>query len=236
MEVVKKYWKAIVAIIIILLIVWGFTFVTNKFATLKSQNANLIHSRDSSFLVARQYVNKNGELINQVNTYELKVRDIKEIGEQLGFDKKQLQDQVGNLKNLVAYWKGQASTSGGGVVTLHDTTYIDSTGQTLNAQKFDDWTNNYLSLSGEYIPTTKKLSFTYKYDLGGFDITAYYKKTGFLKSEQLVTDIKFGDPHMKVLQFQGLVIQQPKKKFYQTKAFAFGVGFAGGTYLVLRYR
>lgn len=239
MEVIKKYWvkywKAIVAIIVIILFALAFSFLVSTISTLKSQKANLIYSKDSSFLVASYYKNKNGELVNQVNTYELTTKDLKQIGERLGFDNKQLKDQVGNLKNLVAHWKGQASTHGSDTVRMSDTVYLDNVGNRVVTERFD-WTNKYLSLNGTYFPETKRLAFQYNYDLGGFDITSYYKSTGFLKPKQLVADIKFGDPNMKVTQFQGFVIEQPKKKWFQTKAFYFGIGVLGGGYLALRYR
>jgi hypothetical protein len=233
MEIAKKYWKIIVALLLLLLIL-GASWFANWALKLKDQNAILHHKADSSFLVAKYFKNKHGELVNEVNTYELTTNDLKKLGSELGFNNKQLKDQVGSLTNLVSYWKGQASTHGGDTVRTHDTTYLWR-GQVIAAKHFD-WTDKYLTLDGDYFPSTDKFAFKYNYSPGGFELTSYRKKVGLFKPKQLVTDIKFGDPNMKVTNFQGLVIKEPRKKFWETKAFAFGLGVLGGSYLVLRYR
>lgn len=202
------------------------------------QNQLLQQSVDSSFHVATTYINKNGELVHQVNTFELTIKDLRDLSEQLGFDNKALKEQVGNLKNLVGYWKGQATASGSvDNVPARDTVYITTQGDTVQAQGFT-WTNNFLSLNGTYNSAGKKFAFQYKYDLGGFEITAYRKREpgfkGYFKQKQLVTDINFGDPNMQVTSFQGLVIKEERKKFWETKGFAFGVGVVTGAFLISR--
>ena len=227
MEIVKKYWREMVFVICLLVIF----FLIRHGQTLSQQNSLLLHRADSSYLVAKYYRNRDGELVGQVNVLELTVKDLKKLGESVGSDNYKLKKQVGNLNNLVGFWKGQASSKGSDTVRFSDTVYLDSKGLEVKAQKLD-WTNKFLSIKGLYNSVDKKFTFDYVYDLGGFELTAYRKRAGFLKSKQLVTDIKFGDPSMRVTSFQGLVIKEPKKKIWETRGFAFGVGALFGIWVM----
>lgn len=227
MEIVKKYWREL----LIALCIVAIFFLFRGYQSEKEQKSFLIHQKDSSFLVARYYQNKNREMIGQVNTQELTIADLKKLGEAAGTDNFKLKKQVGNLNNLVGFWKGQASSKGRDTVRLSDTVYLDNKGIEIKAQKLD-WTNKFLSVKGLYNPADKKFTFDYVYDLGGFELTAYRKRAGFLKPKQLVTDIKFGDPSMRVTSFQGLVIKEPKKKIWETRGFAFGVGALFGIWVM----
>lgn len=230
-DILKRYSKAIVVIILIILFAWGMFAAINWGLVMRDQNTALINSRDSLYLQAQYYKDKNGELVAQVKTFELTTSDLKKVGDELGFDKKRLESQVGNLKNLVGYWKGQASAHGGDTVLLRDTIYVTLRGDTIKAQKLN-WTDTHLTLTGLYRPTDSKFSFDYSYDLGGFEITAYRKRQGLFKPKQLVSDVRFGDENLKVTQFQGVVIKEEKKKFWETKGFAFGAGLVGGAILM----
>lgn len=230
-ELLTKHIKLVIIIVLVIIIILLLHSGFNVIGSLKDQNKALILSRDSSYLQAEYYKNKNGELVAQVNTFELTVSDLKKVGDELGFDNKKLKSQVGSLNNLVGYWKGQAQTHGGDTVTLIDTVYITQQGEEIEAQKLE-WTNKYLTLNGLYRPVDKKFSFNYAYDLGGFELTAYRKRQGLFKPKQLVADIKFGDQSLVVTGFQGIVIKEDRKKFWETRGFAIGVGFVGGLFLM----
>lgn len=228
---IKKHLKTLIAIISIVAVIWLLFHMYGTINSLKVQNQALTSSRDSLFIQVRLYEDKQGELIAQVNSYELTAKEFKNIGDALGFENKKLKSQVGSLNNLVGYWKGQAQTHGGDTVTLVDTVYITAQGEQVLAHKFD-WTNNHLSLRGQFRPVDKHFSFDYTYDVGGFELAAYRKKQGLFKPKQLVADVKFGDQSLRVSEFKGVVIKQGKKKFWETRGFAAGVGFVGGVFLM----
>lgn len=208
-----KNWREslIVGMAVLLFIGWQtIGILSNHNEVLSRQNTAYSHVTDSAFNVAKFYHNKNGELVQQIRMYELTTRDLKDIGNQLGFDKKGLQDQVGNLKNLIGYWQGKAVASGNVVVAVRDTT-IKKDNEVLQAKVFD-WNNKYLFVSFAYFPSLDTADFDYVYDIGGFELTAYKKKERvkgkLFKRRVLVADVKFGDPSLKVGEFKGVLIKR----------------------------
>lgn len=220
MSIIKKYWTYIV--IVVLVAILSIQHSCN--VRLRSDNAVLIHKNDSSFLVAKQYLDHNNKLVNRVNTHELTIRQLKDYGDQLGFDNKQLRKQVGSLNNLVGYWRGQASTKDSVLITLTDTIIVE---QQYTFTKTFNWTNNYLSLDGKLDLDRNKLDLDYKYDVK-FELAAYYIGRNVFRDGQLVADIKFADQNMKVREFSGFAITQPKKKWYDRKLIIFGGGLITG--------
>lgn len=220
LSLLLKYWREL--LIAILVCVCGFAF--NKCQSNASDKDVLSHKYDSTYLVATYYKNKHGEVIGQVKNHELTIRQLKDFGEQLGFDNKQLRDQVGNLNRLVGYWKGQASVRDSVIITLRDTVIVDG----INTYtKAFEWNNDYLFLNGNIDLQNNQLALQYQYDVN-FELVSYRKGKTFFKSGTLVSDIKFSDPNIRVREFSGFVIVEPKKKWYETRAAAFGVGVLTG--------
>lgn len=214
------YWKNI----LIIALVCVCSFSINTCHTNMLHKNILSHKYDSTYLVATYYKNKHGEAIGQVNNHELTIRQLRKFGDQLGFDNKQLREQVGNLNRLVGYWRGQASMRDSVFITLRDTIVVDG----INAfTKQFSWNNNYLFLDGLLDLQNNQLSLQYQYDVK-FELASYRKGKTFFKPGTLVSDIKFSDPNMRVRQFSGFVIVEPKKKWYETKIAAFGVGVLAG--------
>jgi len=229
--IVKYYKEALIVILILLLCGFG-----KKHFELIDLNEQLAHKGDSLYTVARYYKNKEGKLVQQVSVSELTIKDLKKIGNSLGFQNGELKKQVGNLNNLVGYWKGQAGFKGSDTVKLHDTVRVFN-GETVTAQSFK-WTNKYLSIDGDFLDTGDNtfdlgptLVFNYSYDIGGFELTAYRKKQGLFGRKQLVADIKFGDQNMKVREFTGVVVSEPKKKLIERPLFWGFVGLVGGVFI-----
>lgn len=224
---ILKHWQLL--LIVILLIA---CFSSMRSCSVNEDRASIaVKKADSSCLVAKYYRDKNGDLVGQVKTHELTLNNLKEYGDQLGFDKKVLQDQVGNMKNLVAYWKGKAGVRDTVETVLHDTILVQ--GADTVRGKSIKWKNKYLTLDGTVFNDTLRLSYLYNVD---FSLTAYRKpRGGFWKPPgQLVTDIRFSDPNFKVDEFKGFVITEPRKRWYQTTGFKIGVGFVLGSYATWR--
>jgi len=59
------------------------------------------------------------------------------------------------------------------------------------------------------------------------------KKLGLFKGKELRAEIINSNPLVKVTNIESYVVSKPKK-FYQTQAFAFGVGILGGGYLTYK--
>ena len=124
---------------------------------------------------------------------------------------------------MVGFWKGKASATDSIIITVIDTVYLTKDG--LEVNKGFNWSNNFLTLSGGINTTTNQLSLDYQYQVA-FELVPYYKKSGLFR-KQLVTDVYFSDPNMKVTEFNSVVIK-PKERLYQKTWFKIGVGVLAG--------
>lgn len=219
--ILKKYWRE--ALIALLLIVMGF--ISKSCSEEQANNDLLKNSLDSAYNVAKAYTTKNGELAYQVKTHEITIDQLKDNNEVLGIDNKKLKKQIGSLNNLVGYWKGKASVKDTFTVNNVDTVFIKD-GKEVKGKWFK-WNNKYMSVDG--ITTDLNTSLTYEYKIE-FELTAYRKYPNFLRigKSELLTDITFKDPSIKVGEFKGIVIKEPKKQFWETGAFKFAIGLGAG--------
>ncbi len=203
-------------------------FASVRSCSINEDNTSIaLHKADSSFLTAKYYENKNGELIGQVSTHELTIKQYKEYGEQLGFDNQSLKMENKKLKNLVAHWQGEASMRDTFRVTLYDTVTVRD-GKPIPGRGFN-WNNKYLFIDGVIDLGLKNITIGYSYDVD-FSLTAYRKpQRGFWKPPgQLVADIYFSDPNFKVTTFKGFVVKEEPKRWYQTTGAKIGFGVVGG--------
>lgn len=217
MTLVKKYWREITIAILIIVVSISVTTCNNK----SSLSEILLHVNDSAFNVARHYYNRNGELVQQVSVQELTIGELKKMAESMGTDKEKLKEQVGNLNNLVGYWKGQAGFKGKDSVRWKDSIrFVDRNKDGIAEDTVDfknfGWSNQYLTINEDYYPYDNVVVLEYQYDLGGFDLTVYRKKMERVKGKlfrkkQLVADMKFGDQNMKVSKFEGVLVKEKKK-------------------------
>lgn len=223
--IISKFWREILIAILAIAL-----FSSIRSCNKNSDNTSIaIHRGDSAFLVAHYYKNKQGELIAQVNTSELTAKQYKQFSKQLGFENQDLKMQNKKLKGLVAHWQGQAS--------IHDTVFSVGKDTTLYTNKKDTvgtkaiyfaFTSKYLTLDQFYTPLDRKLETHYSYTVD-FSLTAYRKQQGLFKKQgQLVADVYFSDPAIKVSTFKGFVIKEPPRRWYQTTGFKIALGAAGG--------
>lgn len=241
--VIKKYWREIAIVSLLLMLFIGYQ--ANDI--LSSHNKVLLQRSDSAFNVVKTYVDKNGDLTNQIASYEITVDELKAFGLIKDRDIDRLKNQVGGLNNLVGYWRGQAGFKGKDTIRFIDTVRIgynikgidlldrDSIAALDTVQyKTFGWTNGFLTLNEDYYPYDNVVVLDYQYTLGGFEMTAYRKKTTRaerkankgLKRKQLVADIKFGDSNIEVTQFTSVVIKEKPKKIKWWHWLL--VGFGGG--------
>lgn len=242
MERLKKYWSHIVAVLFALLFFFGFQVNDH----LSEVNELLLHQNDSAFTVAKHFHDTNGRLVQQVNMYEMDVKSLKKTGDALGFDNSKLKKQVGNLNNLIGYWRGEASASGNGVIEFDDLfipldsvdlLMVDTTFNWAAVQpKPFNWSDDYLILNGEYYPFDNEISFDYNYIIGKFELTAYRKKRTFKQlisfdQKPLVADLRFDNQNVKVSEFQGVVIKESKKGILERPLFWGGIGLLAGFFI-----
>lgn len=221
----KLFWREFLISILVLLLIGAVNTVHNRDRSISL----LQNTRDSAYSVAHYYKNREGELIGQIKTHEVTIGELKEFKNDIGIEVDELKRQIGSLSRLVGRWQGRAQFIDWDTITVpvYDTIINQAT-----LGKFE-WNNNYLELRG--LIGNKQVSLAYTYDLEfDFDLTSYWKGKNLFKKGTLVTDIKFSDQNMKVSEFKGIVIKQPPKKWYETRAFAFGTGFVLASYLWLK--
>ena len=212
-----KHWKIILIVLLLISLFFSVQTCQNRGDTILT----LEHKSDSAFTSIRYYQDKNKRLQAQVNTQEVTLSNFKEYWE---IDSKRLKAQIGNLNNLVGYWKGKAAITDSVEIILTDTVYL--TRNNFETDKGFNWSNGHLTLSGGLNTESNQLSLDYQYQVN-FGLTPYYKSNGLFKKKILVTDVSFSDPNLKVQEFEGIVIK-PKEKFYQKTWFKIGVGFLAG--------
>ena len=230
---IKKHWQIILIVLMAIIIYFLFQGRARDKDTIQT----LVHQSDSAFNQVRYYKDKNDRLQAQVNTHEVTLRNFKDYW---ALDSKRLKSQIGNLNKLVGFWKGKAATSGDFKVPIVKTPTLATNeenttmheGIVFKPSEFErytegfNWTNDYLTISGTLLNDSVSISYQYQVN---FQLTSYYKKTGLFK-KQLVADINFSDPNLKVTEFTALVIK-PKERFYQKTWFQVGLGVLGGLWL-----
>jgi len=223
-----KYWREIIIVVLIVAMV----MIGRSCNSIKSDNSLLLSSLDSSYSMARHYVNREGELVAQVNTHKATVDQLKQYSDQLGIEKRALERQVGSLNNLVGYWKGQAQVIDTITTVIRDTVIVDTTGHAISERRFE-WVGSNLKLQGTFRERQVTITYDYKFK---FELVSYYKPKTFsevikhpFKPKQLVSDLTFDDLNLTVSSFKGIVTTMPPKRWYQTTGFKIGVGVVIGS-------
>ncbi len=183
---------------------------------------NLRISRDST----RHFIDKTGQLVSEKETIQITVDDLKNQNVDLGIDKDNLKKQVGNLNNLVNYYKGKLVTSGQGQVKGRDTTIIvvDQRGDTVQhvEQKFA-YRSPYLTFDATYDPVIDSLKFKYGYQVD-FQLSTFYVRHKLFAKRQLFADVRLSDPKASMQNVQSILIVEPPKKWYETNWFYVALG------------
>lgn len=219
MSFLKKHWETIIIGLMAIGILLSVKTCQKNADTIRT----LENKTDSAYTSVRYYKDKNERLQAQVNAQEVTIENFKGYWAE---DSKRIKKQIGNLNRLIAFWKGKAGVVDSVYIEVTDTVYLTREG--FDTNKGFNYSNGYLTLSGGLNTITNQLSLDYQYQVN-FELTSYYKKTGLFK-KQLVADLNFSDPKLKVQEFDAIQIK-PKERFYDKAWFQIGVGVIGGFYL-----
>lgn len=225
---VLKYWRELAIVILVIIVVFSVKQCGSKNAVIKT----LVNSRDSAYLKANYYQNKEGEWIGQVKVLALDVKTLRDYGNRIGYENKSLKDQVGKLSRIKARFEGKIESSEvihvplkDDSVNVLDTSFdMDRPESEVDGKTFY-WSNKFLTLDG--LVDNDSVKITYNYGTK-FSLTAYTKPTGLFSEPDLVADLYFEDQNMRVQEFKGFVIQQPKKNFFQRPLGHLTIGFVAG--------
>lgn len=228
-----KYWKETVILVLVICCFVSIRSCSVSKALHKADKQLLENARDSAFSVARQVITKNGELVAQVNTHEVTIEQLETYSGGLKFNLDRSKKEIGRLSNLVGFWKVKAEKRDTFRIVGRDTVIVEK-GQEVVVKTFD-YNDNYLKLHQLYDPHSSVLLTSYSYNTS-FTLTAFRKGGGLFNKGQLMTNIKFDDPHIQTSTINSIVIKEGPVKFYQTRLFTFGLGFslgvAGTVYLI----
>lgn len=201
-----------------------YFFLQQRGAEKALTSANIAALSDS----VRYYKGANGDLIAQKKSLQADNQSIEDLLDAAGAETDQLKKQVGNLKRVVNYYKGEAK--------LVDTVKVYATDTLIQVDsvfvpfKTFNYSNNFLSIDQGRINLQNNLvTIPYTYSLE-FENVLYWKRRGLFKSPELVVDFKFSDPNL-IIQEQNNVYKAPQKKIYERGAFKLILGGAVGYFL-----
>ena len=172
-KISAKVWYWVIVIVALLMMVASMYSCTQSTQREKKLLNNIKTSQDS----VRLMVDQNHDLVGQVQSISVTVDELKQQGDVLGVDNKRLKQQVGNLNNLVSYYKGKIKSQDTVVSKGRDTTItvVIHGDTTTQKEKVFGYSNKYLTLNQLYNPTTDLLTTSYSYTTG-FELTLYKRR------------------------------------------------------------
>lgn len=228
MTLLKKYWSSILIVLLTIAL-----FISIRSCKQQQSMVQLERNgKDSAFHYATKVELENGEQAFRIKTIEATVHELRGSDVLSELEKGRLKDQVGNLSRAVVFYKGNVEVSRDFGSKATDTVLVEVVRKdtTRTMAKVFDFNNGFLRLHEIYNPRTDSLTRNYLYRVD-FQLTAYRKSQGLFKRSQLVTDLTFSDPAIQVGEFTGIVVKEPRKRFYETRGFAIGVGLVGGVWV-----
>ena len=181
------------------------------------QSVQLIVTNDS----ARVYKNKFGDTYSTLNSVVIDRNALKKSLEVAGITNKELKAKNIKLNEITEVLKAKLEVVGNAHITLHDTTYIDSTGLKMQVKDFS-WTNKYLTLNG--VIKDKNADIKYLYQIG---LDSYKTQNG---DKVIYTIFSTDKENSKITNGYTITVRdkQPSKFWTWTWRVA---SFAGGYYL-----
>jgi uncharacterized protein YxeA len=223
MEIIKNYSVSLLNIVIVIIL---FTFWRGERYSKNLYKDKIEVMNDS----IKSTINKNGNLEAEKRGLEISLSDLKNENNILGIDKKKLKQEIGNLSNLVAFYKVKANVSKTIETNVRDTVIMLIGSDTISYKGVSfDWSNEWLNISGLYIPNTRKITLRYDYRFD-YNIYSYRKrdpKWKVWKPKELYVKVEFKDPTIQVTQLDYVKIAD-RPKFYEKGIFKYGVGFLAG--------
>lgn len=207
-----------IVVVVLLLMAIGYGIWRNN----KVSNQYISSLRTSDSL--RTYIDKNGNLHSIKQVTQISKDEYENSQDSFISDVR----KNTKAKDLVQHTKATITTKDSLRAPIHDTFYVYG-GDTTAIQAFayeDEW----LELDGIIQKEPKEVAINYSIN-NPLTITHKWQKEKWYHKKDLVVDIKTMNPHTTTGNVQTIVIQQPPKKFYETKAFAFGLGAIAGFFI-----
>lgn len=122
-------------------------------------------------------------------------------------------------KDLVQHSTVNTATANRDTVLLRDTVVV--TGTDTAAGHIFNFDDGALQLTGLIANNSADINYSMSLHLSH---TTRWERPGLFKKKVLVVDAYSNTPHTTITGMQSFVVQQPPKKFYETKGFAFALG------------
>lgn len=126
-------------------------------------------------------------------------------------------------KDLVQHSTIGTTTTARDTVQVRDTVFV--VGADTAAGQIFNYNDGALNLTGLVYNQQADINYSMQLHISH---TTKWQRPGWFKKKQLVVDAYSLTPHTTITGMQSFVIQQPPKRFYETKAFAVGLGFVAG--------
>jgi hypothetical protein len=226
--ILENFWREI-----LILLLFVVCFISIRSCKTQQNLAQLnAHGADSAYHYATDVTLKNGEHIFRIKTLEATVHELRGGAVLSVMEISKLKEDKIEIANLSAIYRGQVEAQGNINIKGKDSIVYVTIGGELNPStlKVFDYRGNWLSLREVYNPLNDSLSHKYLYRVE-FSLTSYRKSQGLFKPSILLADISFTDPSLRIGEFQAVKVVEAPKRFYETRAFAIGIGFIGGVYV-----
>lgn len=132
-------------------------------------------------------------------------------------------------KDLVQHSTIHTTTTSRDTVRLRDTIVIAGT-DTAQGQIFT-FNDGALSITGLLYHQQADINYSFALHLSH---TTKWHRPGLFKKKQLIVDAYSLTPNTTITGMQTFVIQQPPKKFYETRLFSFALGVGAGIFISSR--
>lgn len=215
----NKNQKIVIASVIgLLLLVIVVMFFKNKSLTKSNQiqSVELLMANDS----AKMYKTKAGEAYFTLNSVVIEKNALKKSLIETGLTIKDLRQKDVNWRNINSVLTAKLEAAGHAVTTIHDTTYIDTSGVVKPAKDFV-WSNSHLSLNG--LIKEKDIDIAYKYQVG-------LKTISETKGNETKITIYSDDPNAKIVTGYQINVKT-KIPFYKKWYVWATAGLVGGYFI-----
>lgn len=198
----KKYWIPIVVVFGLVLIALGYSAFKLKKTQDELQIANIeLSAANDSVSI---YKTKSGQLQFKIKAVEIEKDNVKAAFEELGIDRKKLNDENIKLKDVIGYLQGEIEASGHVSTPIDPVTPLQAS-DSLFVRHFSPWSNKYMFVSNGSI-FKDKIDFDYMYKVG-IDVTPTTNRKG------TILNMKLTDPKASVISGNSFVVVHKKGLF-----------------------
>lgn len=191
-----------------------------SFITARRQQQQYVHWQQQAQDSIKYYRDKQGTTHATIQVQQIPKAIYKHIADSIV----QSVARGTKAKDLVQHSTINTSTTHRDTIPVYDTIIVavDGTEATGKVFNIDD---GALNLTGLLYDGKADVNYTFNMHLGH---TTKWHRPGLFKKKQLIVDAYSYTPNTTITGMQSFVIQQPPKKWYETRAFTFGLGVVGG--------